>query len=158
MSILSKLIKSIIGGAEQSAQNTVSPKPARPSAEPVPTDPTSYPHGDSWGEFMPDEPNQYNYPGDYRAYFTDIFRTEFADCTVDRQDLDRNNASVFVLYRGGQRALVVEVLSRTSGAYKLREDCRQSGTPYLRFYHNYHGWWNTRSYVIRRCRAAMNGR
>ena len=118
--------------------------------------PEDYPHGDSWGEFMPDEPNQYNYPGDYQAYFADIFRTEFADCTVDMSGYETRPATVFTLYKNGRRALVVELLSKSSSAQKIRRDCRLSGTPYLRFYYNYHGWWNTRSYVVRRCRAAMS--
>jgi hypothetical protein len=34
--------------------------------------------------------------------------------------------------------------------YKLRNECRAQGIPYLRFYYDHDGWWNTRSYVTRR--------
>ena len=32
------------------------------------------PSGLSWGEEMPDEPNQFNYPGSYDRYFDNLFR------------------------------------------------------------------------------------
>ena len=149
MSLLSKLLKVVLGGdSDSSGDKPVSEKPRRNEA------PAS---GDSWGEFMPDEPNQFNYPGDYRAYFSDIFRTEFSDYTVDVEECEHRPATIFTLYRNGQRALVVELVSENSSSHKVEKNCAMMGVPYRRFYYNHDGWWNARSYVIRRCRAALNG-
>ena len=59
--------------------------------------------------------------------------------------------------KDGQKALVVELLSRSSAAAKLRRDCQREGIPYLRYYYDYEGWWNTRSYVTRRTAQALEG-
>ena len=40
--------------------------------------------------------------------------------------------------------------------YRIRKECRAAGVPYLRYYYNYHGWWNTKAYVIERTGKALN--
>ena len=46
-------------------------------------------------------------------------------------------------------------MSENSEANKLRASCRAQGLPYVRFYYDHDGWWNTRSYVAGRTRAAL---
>ena len=46
-------------------------------------------------------------------------------------------------------------MSENSEANKLRSACRAQGLPYVRFYYDHDGWWNTRSYVVSRTRAAL---
>ena len=116
------------------------------------------PIGRSWGERMPNEPNQYNYPGTYREYFEDIFSREFAAYRVVRSENPRSSrASSYTFLMGERPVLVVELLSRSCDVYQLRNSCRKSGTPYLRFYYDYDGWWNARSYVVNRIRNAIGG-
>ena len=114
-------------------------------------------YGFSWGPVMPDEENQYNFNGTYKEYFDDVFRKEFPEYYVECTDVNNGRTTVFTLWDGKRKALVVELLSRKSSAYKLRSDCKGAGIPYLRFYYDYHGWWNTREYVISRSRAAIQG-
>ena len=116
---------------------------------------SSAPSGVSWGEVMPNEPNQYNSGLNYRDYFEQIYRTEFPDCRLEMENPQGLRFTVFTFWQGDRKALVVELLSRKSSASKRRADCRRSGTPYLRFYYDYHGWWNTRAYVIERTRKAL---
>ena len=37
------------------------------------------------------------------------------------------------------------------------QECAAAAIPYLRFYHNHDGWWNTRAYVTQRVRGALGG-
>ena len=114
--------------------------------------------GDSWGPEMPDEPNQFNYSGTYLEYFTEIFQTEFPEYRVARAvGTSRKPVTVFTFWNGDAKALVVELMPQSSAAKKLRRDCADLGIPYLRYYYDHDGWWNTRSYVIRRTRAALKG-
>ena len=113
------------------------------------------PSGFSWGPTMPAEENQYNYNGSYRDYFMSIFRSEFAGYEITEEVFGK--ATVITFRSGGQIALVVELLSRTSSHQKRRSDCRRMNIPYLRYYYDYDGWWNTRAYVIQRTRSALNG-
>ena len=115
------------------------------------------PSGDSWGPQMPAEENQYNYPGTYIEYFDNIFRTEFPGYTITCTRPEQYDAVIFTFLKDGQKALVVELLSRSSAAAKLRRDCQREGIPYLRYYYDYEGWWNTRSYVTRRTAQALEG-
>ena len=114
--------------------------------------------GDSWGPEMPDEPNQYNFPGTYLEYFTDIFKTEFSDYTleVETDDADRPKTAI-EFWDTFNKVLVVELMPETSESKRLRNECAAKGIPYLRFYYNHDGWWNTRSYVVRRVKAALEG-
>lgn len=115
------------------------------------------PSGFSWGPVMPDEENQYNYNGTYKEYFDDVFRSEFSGYMIESVDANGGRATVFTFWEGGKKALVVELISRKSSVYKLRSDCKAMGIPYLRFYHDYHGWWNTREYVKQRTHNALMG-
>lgn len=127
-----------------------------PAAEDSTIAPKS-PSGFSWGPEMPDEENQYNFNGTYKEYFNDVFRSEFPDYTIESSDTNNGRTTVFTFLNGSRKALVVELLSRKSSANKLRSDCRAEGIPYLRYYYDYHGWWNTREYVKQRTRNALNG-
>ncbi|MBO4636279.1 MAG: hypothetical protein J5685_03955 [Clostridiales bacterium] len=116
------------------------------------------PSGDSWGPDMPAEENQFNFRGNYREYFEHIFAEDFPSYQVDKEIPAKwPNRTVYRLSSGGVLALVIEILPESSGTKRLREECRASGTPYLRFYHNHDGWWNTRSYVKGRISKALNG-
>ena len=57
--------------------------------------------------------------------------------------------------QAGMKKLVVEVISDSSNPYKLMKDCHAQGIPYLRFYYDHDGWWNTKSYVTRRISKAL---
>ncbi len=117
----------------------------------------SGPSGDSWGPVMPAEENQFNYSGSYEQYFTHVFEEEFPNYEVRKAVALRSDSTVFTFWQGGRKALVVEVMSQNSSAKKLRSDCARDGIPYLRFYHNHDGWWNTRSYVTKRVQGALGG-
>lgn len=171
MSLLSKLL----GGKKPSLSDVVDllqgkdgqPSPARPEYAPQHTASTAPqnnrpeavsegPSGFSWGERMPDEPNQYNYYGTFWEYFEDIFQRDFADYTVKRQENPRAlSVYTYSFSKGNGTLLVVELLSRRNDVYKVRNDCRKQGIPYLRFYYDYDGWWNTREYVIDRIQKAL---
>ena len=104
---------------------------------------------------MPQEENQYNYPGTYTQYFLDIFTQNFATYRVSHETVRKGKATVFTLWSGEQKALVVELMSENSSAQGIRNNCQKEGVPYLRFYYNHEGWWNTKSYVIERTRKAL---
>lgn len=115
------------------------------------------PSGFSWGPDMPDEENQYNYNGTYKEYFDDVFRSEFPEYRIESADVNNGRITVYTFWDGGRKALVVELLSRKCSVYKLRSDCYKEGVPYLRYYYDYDGWWNTREYVKQRTRSALMG-
>ena len=151
---LDKLVKAVTDAANQTAGNAPKPETHRP-AEPRPAAPT--PLGRSWGETMPAEENQFNYNGTYDRYFEEIFRAEFPSYRLERQDVPGGRRVIFTFWDGARKALVVELLHQSSDSQKLRRDCRASGVPYLRYYYDHEGWWNTRSYVVDRTRKALEG-
>ena len=104
---------------------------------------------------MPAEENQYNFSGSYTEYFEKIFHEEFPDLTFDRKDPKNMWGHIYTFTGAAGKALVIELLSQKSDPKKLREKCRQEGTPYLRFYYDYEGWWNTKAYVIDRMKKAL---
>ena len=106
---------------------------------------------------MPAEPNQFNYPGSWDAYFDGIFRTEFPEYTLQRQDIPDQGAVIYTFVKDGRTALVTELRPQRTAAKKLRQDCAQAGIPYQRYYYDHEGWWNTRSYVIERTRCFLKG-
>ena len=112
------------------------------------------PSGFSWGPKMPAEENQYNYGGSYIDYFREIFNSNFSEYRIEQ--VQEGSTTIFTFYRGNSKALMVELLSKKSGRYKIRKECRAAGVPYLRYYYNYHGWWNTKAYVIERTGKALN--
>ena len=159
------LLSGIFGAAADAARDpdkkaeTSSDQDSSFSPEPAPEpDYSNEPSGDSWGPVMPDEPNQYNYSGNFEQYFDDIFSTEFSEYRLEKQRFqDGKLRIVYSFYGSSGKALVVELMPSSSSAKKAREDCRKAGTPYLRYYYNHDGWWNTRSYVTQRTRRALQG-
>ena len=113
------------------------------------------PSGFSWCPVMPDEPNQYNFDGTYKQYFESIFKSEFGSYKITREKGYGGNTTVYRFYEGEAQALVVELMPSKSSSKVLREKCRRQGIPYLRFYIDYEGWWNTKAYVIARMNAAV---
>ena len=113
------------------------------------------PSGFSWGPVMPAEENQYNFNGPYTAYFEKIFHEEFQDLTFERKDPKGQHAIIYTFFGAAGKARVIELLSSSSEAKKVRENCHREGTPYLRFYIDYEGWWNTKAYVIDRMQKAL---
>ena len=131
--------------------------PAAPAAAPA-EDRSDEPSGFSWGPVMPDELNQYNYNGSYLAYFAEIFHDEFSEYTIKQEEGygGISKSALFKFYKDEKLALVVELLPKSSEARKVREKCRAQGIPYLRYYIDYEGWWNTRAYVVKRTGDALN--
>lgn len=115
------------------------------------------PSGFSWGPDMPAEENQYNFNGTYKEYFDSVFRSEFSAYRIESSDTHNGRTTVFTFWDDSRKALIVELLSQKSSAYKLRSDCRAEGIPYLRYYYDHHGWWNTREYVKQRTANALKG-
>ena len=111
--------------------------------------------GCSYGSKKPAEENQFNFRGNYVKYFEKIYGEEFPEYQITHEEEERLRSSIFTFKRDGQIALIVEILSETSRRQKVRTDCAMNHIPYLRFYHNHHGWWNTRSYVINRTKDAL---
>lgn len=166
MSLLSRLLgKKVEDAAKQILRGLPKEEPYRPAAPAQPVQnasaPAPYdedePSGFSWGKRMPNEPNQYNFNGSPREYFDQIYRAEFPDCRVEMEAPHDGCHTVFTFYRGDRTALVVELLSKGTVNTKRGVQCRRTGVPYLRFYYNHPGWWNTRAYVITRTRNALNG-
>ena len=153
---LDKLVKNVTDAARANAQ----PGQQAPSAPQGGTfiTPAAAPaakSGLSWGPDMPAEENQFSYNGTPFAYFDHVFSSDFPGYQVVMENIGERHAAVFTFFKNGQKALVVELLRQSSGAYKLRRDCARAGVPYLRYYYDHHGWWNTRSYVTGRTRAAL---
>ena len=172
MSLLSKLLgkagSELADKLAKSVANQIAGNPQEAPKHPADTGtPASYtapaphreptPFGRSWGETMPTEENQFNYNGTYDQYFEEIFRTEFSTYRLERQDVPGGRRVIFTFWDGARKALVVELLHQSSDSQKLRRDCRASGVPYLRYYYDHEGWWNTRSYVVDRTRKALEG-
>lgn len=155
--LLHDALNNAINDGKKAEEKPAAPAQASaPAAEPAAAPAAeATPAGRSWGETMPAEPNQYNYGGSYIQYFEEIFREEFPAYTVETTHPRGMNSTVFTFKSGIRTSLIVELLSASSSAKKLRETCRKEGTPYLRYYYNYEGWWNTRSYVVERTRKAL---
>ena len=117
--------------------------------------PGAAPAGRSWGPDMPAEENQFNYPGTYLEYFEHIFREDFPSCAYQLSPGRSDKTTVCTFRQDGRHVLTVELLSETCNVRKVRQDCSDAGIPYLRFYYDHPGWWNTRSYVSGRIRAAL---
>ena len=111
--------------------------------------------GFSWGDEMPAEENQYNYGGPYWAYFEGIFDEELSGLRCEKEALRPGKRITYTFWGGPNKKLVVELMSETCSAKALREQCRREGVPYLRFYFDHDGWWNTREYVTTRIRSAV---
>ena len=146
-----ELLGGVLGGSKP-AQKPAQSSWQAPAQQSCAAEPKS-PSGFSWGDQMPAEENQFSYPGSYREYFESVFRAEFPQYQLQTEEF--RSGCVITFLDGGRKALVVELKSEHSEANRLRKNCQREGLPYLRFYHNHHGWWNTRSYVVTRTRAAL---
>ncbi|MCR5294211.1 MAG: hypothetical protein K6E30_03400 [Lachnospiraceae bacterium] len=142
MGFFEKALKSIIGIEDE------------PSLDYTKYEEAEAPSGFSWGPKMPDEPNQFNYGGHWKQYFQEIFEQDFPQYEL-RMEQGKSGSMIYMLRRDGFVALYVEVMDDNSEANAFRERCRASGIPYIRFYHNHQGWWNTRRYVCLRARMAL---
>ena len=158
-----ELLNSLLGAqnAQKAARpqtNAAAASAAQPaqSAAPEPVRAAPAPRGVSWGDEMPPEENQYNSGLSYEQYFESVFAAEFPAYRVEKEVTGYLSRPVYTFRSAaGGKALVVELMSQKSEAKKLRQDCEREGVPYLRFYYDHHGWWNTRSYVTERIRAAL---
>jgi hypothetical protein len=148
------LTKSLQGQPQQgSTQPQQTQQPSAPAySAPVQS---NAPSGFSWGENMPAEENQFNSGLKYYEYFEKIYREEFPEYQVTKEFPYGEGRCVFTFISGSRIALKVEVMSQRHSVYKLRRDCQANGIGYTRFYHDHHGWWNTRRYVIERTRNAI---
>jgi hypothetical protein len=114
------------------------------------------PSGESWGPVMPAEENQYNFNGTYQQYFEKIWNEDFGLYRVEKE-APKYKGVIYNFYGAAGKSLVVELLPSSSEAKKLREKCAAAGVPYLRYYYDYDGWWNTKEYVKQRTRIALMG-
>jgi len=147
---IANAVSSLKGSEQSSAEKA--PEASEPAVI-QPAGASPMPGGRSWGYTMPNEENQFSFQGTYDQYFENIYRSEFSDYQLNKQTDSRT--TVFRFEKDGKLCLVVELLSKKSSAKKIRRDCQADGIPYLRYYYDYHGWWNTRSYVIDRTRSAL---
>ena len=159
MDFLSKLlrgdkkeIKKAAGGIMSSLADGLFTDKGSPAAEAAHTAPES---GPSWGRTMPDEENQYNYGGTFLAYFESIFREVLPGWRMEKFLPANSKRIVYTFYADAAPALVVELMSDVCSVRKVREDCARARIPYLRFYYDHEGWWNTRTYVVKRIRDAV---
>ena len=137
----------------QNAARNVQNQPTYPQ----PSAQGTAPIGQSWGPVMPAEENQFSYPGTYLEYFAHVFKEEFPEYNITYGPKPRILGALFTFWSGTGKALVVEILPESSETVRVKKACAAQGVPYLRFYYNHHGWWNTRSYVTQRTRQALQG-
>lgn len=151
------LLGAVVGKLDEtiSAVQQTANAPAQPAQKPA--QPAADARAEDDYETVPAEENLFSFGGSFTAYFDKIFREEFPDYEISSEASYQGTIVVFTFCRDGRTALKVELLSQCSGAKKLRSECAKSGTPYLRFYYNHPGWWNTRSYVTERTRNALAG-
>ena len=154
-----KTAKDILNGLF-GAQNNKEDAPAKPAegADDSEPDATSSQTAKADGEYsfydnVPDEENQYNFNGPFTAYFENIFNNDFSEYRYEKGNADSMKRVPYTFYSGGQKVLVVELYAGESK--KLKKECAKANVPYLRFYHDHDGWWNTRKYVVERMRKAL---
>ncbi len=111
--------------------------------------------GDSWGKQMPAEENQFNYNGTYTEYFEHIFSEEFPSVQFTASQGMNAANPIYSFFSNGKKVLIVELKSESSSAQRFRIAAEKEGVPYLRFYYDHSGWWNTRSYVVGRMRKIL---
>lgn len=158
------LFKKIVDEAskEQTAKKPeAKPQPQDPSPKPVEEqhgEEEDGPSGESWGSRMPAEENQFNFNGSYIEYFEKIFNEDFPEYRYEKErSRYSSKITVYTFYKGAKKALVIELMSCSSESKSLRSKCAAEGVPYLRYYYDYDGWWNTRAYVVKRTRSAVEG-
>ena len=138
--------KDIEAAAEKNAEeNKPDPAPA-PAAGTA--DATEY-------DGVPAEECQYNSGLSYLDYFSKIFREDFPQYSVSLETVEDWRRYKYTFTEGSDVKLIVELMTENSEANRLRRTCEKNGTPYLRFYFDHEGWWNTRKYVNERVSAAL---
>ena len=137
-------------------------KPERPSydAPSAPAAPAaggeSYPtEGDTVYDHIPDEECQYNSGVPFLEYFSGIWASEFPGYAVEFSTICPERRYLYTFRQGGAVVLQIELMTEKSEANRFREECRRAGVRYVRFYFDHEGWWNTRSYVVSRVKAAL---
>lgn len=111
--------------------------------------------GCSWGDVMPAEENQFNYSGSYDQYFHDVYVQNFPTYRLTTEKVRKGNGTKITFWDGTQKALVVDLMSQKTTSRAVMNECAKENVPYLRFYYNHPGWWNTKTYVINRTRNAL---
>ncbi len=112
--------------------------------------PSGSEYGGDWYDTVPAEECQYNFNGTYLEYFSKLFREEFPEYEVTLETIAEERRYKYTFMKEGAVALIVELMTEKSEANRFREECRRAGIPYLRFYFDHQGWWNTREYVVGR--------
>ncbi|MBP5230809.1 MAG: hypothetical protein ILO68_03690, partial [Clostridia bacterium] len=100
------LLEGLFGNQSKPAAQPSEPKPqqnAAPSRDPEPAAEPTGPSGFSWGEVMPNEPNQYNYGGAFWQYFEEIFREDFPAYRINKQVPQELKRFVYTFYDGGRK-------------------------------------------------------
>ncbi|MBO4562285.1 MAG: hypothetical protein J5772_01595 [Clostridia bacterium] len=115
----------------------------------------SYEEEASWYETVPEEECQYNYDGPYLDYFKKIFAEEFPEYKAPMKTINEWRRYQFTFLKDASEKLVVELMTEKSAANSLRRECLKAGIPYVRFYFDHEGWWNTRAYVVKRIKEAL---
>ena len=149
-------LKALAGTAKPEQKPQTKAQPEK-KPEPQPSNQTAAANDDPWNT-VPEEENLFNYKGgSYADYFEHVFKEDLPEYRIEKELWYGGKRAVFTFFSGAGKALVVEILPEHSEAKKLRDTCKASGTPYLRYYYGHWGWWNTRSYVTNRTRAAIKG-
>ena len=156
-----KAAKDLLNGIINAAQSNKlqADKPQADNPEASASAPSPQPEQSSAPSGIPTEENQYNYDGTYEQYFEHVFAEDFPAYRFEKSYIDDygKHRVVYTFFSGAAKALVVELMTESSEAVKFRNDCIKAGVPYLRFYYDHEGWWNTRSYVVGRMRGVLNG-
>lgn len=149
------IVKSVQNNNKPAAPAQQAAQPQYGNAAPVQQAVNDSQSGFSWGPDMPDEENQFNSGLVYHEYFEKVYREEFSEYVVEKELPANRNACIFTFKKDGREVLKVEVISQKSSPYKVSNDCHAAGIGYTRFYHDHHGWWNTREYVKERTKNAI---
>ena len=108
-----------------------------------------------WYDHVPVEECQYNFSGTYLEYFKKVFSEDFPQYELKFDTITEWRRYAFTFLKDGNKALIVELMTEHCSANSLRKSCSQKGIPYLRFYFDHEGWWNTRAYVDKRVSEAL---
>ena len=165
MGLLSKLFGKSAEEAANDLLNEVRKAAQSTTAQPTRQSPAAQTSGAvgntdlpvSYGDSMPSEENQFNSGKTWLEYFTGIFHEQFAAYGVSCETQSKGTRAVFTFKKDGGEALVVELMSENCENQRVRRECRTKRVPYLRFYYDHYGWWNTRSYVVARVNSALKG-
>ena len=118
------------------------------------------PFGISWGEQMPQEENQFNSGKPYDQYFYDIYTENFPTYRITCESFRSYDyeCTRITFYNGEIEELDVIIRSDKDPDdvdWPTRHRCKCNGIPFLRFYYDHDGWWNTKKYVLNRTRNAL---